>query len=109
MSQAKQLFGNDIQDSLKKQLIELLSKIGFGSGQTGKNAGNHGGNVVSVTFPTANASVSVPHSLGKTPNFCFPLVPGDKQGACLQFISFGPDAVVLACNVANTKFILYVE
>ena len=109
MSQAKQLFGNDIQDSAKKQFIEILSKLGFGSGQVGKNAGNHAGNIVSVTFPTANSSVSVPHSLGKTPNFCFPIVPGNKAGACLQFISFSSSAVVLACNVANTTFILYVE
>jgi hypothetical protein len=109
MSQAQQLFGNDVSNTTKKQFIALLSQLGFGSGTAGKNAGNFAGNVVKVTFNQANTSQSVPHSLGKTPNFCFPLVPANTQGACLQLISFGPQNVVLACNVANTTFTLYVE
>jgi hypothetical protein len=109
MSQAKQLFSNELADTLKKQFIEILRNLGFGSGTIGQNAGNHAGNVVKATFPTANASLTVPHSLGKTPSFCFPLVPANTQGASLCFISFSPTAVVLSCNVANTTFILYVE
>ena len=109
MSEAKQLFGSDTTDNDKRQFKELLTKLGFGSGTSGAHAGNFGGNCLNVTFSSANANQAVAHGLGRTPVFCFPLLPPNKAGAVLQYIGKDSSSITLACNVAGTSFTIYVE
>lgn len=106
--EAKQVFGNDVTDTAKKQFIEILKYFGFGSGTVGKKAGNMAGNIVKATF-SSTSSQTVPHGLGHVPTICFPVLPVDKAGAVLQLVGKDSTSLTLACNVAGATFILYVE
>lgn len=107
--EAQRRFNFDPANQLHNQLDEMLTKTGFGTGDTGKKAGNHAGNIVDVTFPAANTNYSFAHRLKREPTFVFIARIPDTQGASLRFISADATNVTLACNVANTSAKLYVE
>lgn len=110
MSKANDVIGDNIKDPLKSQIREILNKIGFGDGTSGKQAGNHSGVILNYTSNSvANIQDSIPHGLNGTPVHVFPTVPGNNAGASLQFHGADQNNITVSCNVPNTSFKLYVE